>query len=830
MDGRWGDGGPRDRGERHGRRRGGGNDRFDDRERSLRSIFVGNVPYDATDEDLITLFSEAGHVVNLRMVNDRESGKPKGFGFCEFESPDIALSAIRLLNGREIHGRQLRLDSAASERDRDREEHTFTRNQPPPGTSVASAPQPVQQPPFVPQAPPMHGDAVSPEDAPGAITKAVASLPPEQMFELMKQMKVCIKNSPDQARQMLIQNPQLAYALLQAQVVMHLVDPQVAQSILVDDMAQVHTGRGDPMSPKRASPSSAAGNFPSGTGGGRVAKQDPMAMDHGPPPAQLPPSHGLPSSGVGPSSDHRAAESRSGPPPSGNTRDFRGPTPMDTRGPPMDSRGPPMDSRGPSMDNRGPHPMDSRGPHPMDNRGTQKDNRGPPMGGPPPMDNRGPPPMDNRGPPPMDNRGPPPMDSRGPPMDDRGPPMDNRGPPMDSRGPPMDNRGPPMDSRGPPMDNRGPPMDSRGPPMDNRRPSSEMHGPRMEMRGPGSDSHGPRDRDSRSSVPMDNRPNTGPGVPHDKRGPPAMDMRVPPPMDSRPPSYGTTHPPMESRGPAYDNRQQQQQRPPPMDNPSSMAPRSQSRDGRAGPAAVAESADRAAAMPRPGQYPSGPEYRGPSRGPQRLQDGPPLPVSTVSNPVSSSSSANTGPPPGMDRGGDHRAPRAGPGAPGAGPGAPGAGGGGDPRNQDPRSNMRPGAPPDYRKGDGHAQQAPPQLGPRGESRGPPPSSSAPGSVRGPPGLQGPPPVTSSAPPAAAPGGQEGPRGPRRGGDNSRPPVALSGASAAVASGLTAGVGDDQEKAQLIMQVLNLTDEQIALLSADQRQSIMLLREQLSTAK
>ncbi len=66
------------------------------------------------------------------------------------------------------------------------------------------------------------------EKAPEAISKAVASLPPEQMFELMKQMKLCIQNNPNEARNMLLQNPQLAYALLQAQIVMKIVDPQVA--------------------------------------------------------------------------------------------------------------------------------------------------------------------------------------------------------------------------------------------------------------------------------------------------------------------------------------------------------------------------------------------------------------------------------------------------------------------------------------------------------------------------------------------------------------------------------------------------------------------------
>ncbi len=59
-----------------------------------------------------------------------------------------------------------------------------------------------------------------PEKAPESISKAVASLPPEQMFELMKQMKTCIQQNPEEAKHMLLKNPQLSYALLQALVVM----------------------------------------------------------------------------------------------------------------------------------------------------------------------------------------------------------------------------------------------------------------------------------------------------------------------------------------------------------------------------------------------------------------------------------------------------------------------------------------------------------------------------------------------------------------------------------------------------------------------------------
>lgn len=54
--------------------------------------------------------------LHFRLVYDRETGKPKGYGFCEYKDTETAQSAMRNLNGTEIHGRQLRVDSAASQK------------------------------------------------------------------------------------------------------------------------------------------------------------------------------------------------------------------------------------------------------------------------------------------------------------------------------------------------------------------------------------------------------------------------------------------------------------------------------------------------------------------------------------------------------------------------------------------------------------------------------------------------------------------------------------------------------------------------------------------
>ncbi|VDD76291.1 unnamed protein product [Mesocestoides corti] len=181
-------------------------------EKTARSIFVGNIPYEATEEKLVELFSKAGPVVSFRLVYDRESGKPKGYGFCEYANPAIASSALRNLHNIEFNGRPLRIGPAAGEQ-----------NSAEIALTNPSVGPPLENP---------YGNPVDPAKAPEAISRAVASLPPEQMYELMKQMKLCIQNNPNEARNMLLQNPQLAYALLQAQIVMKIVDPKVAIAML----------------------------------------------------------------------------------------------------------------------------------------------------------------------------------------------------------------------------------------------------------------------------------------------------------------------------------------------------------------------------------------------------------------------------------------------------------------------------------------------------------------------------------------------------------------------------------------------------------------------
>jgi len=78
----------------------------------LMNIYVGNLSYGTTDQDLETLFSAYGTVDKATIIKDRETGKPRGFGFVEMSSPDEAAKAIEGLHGTQFGGRTLTVNEA----------------------------------------------------------------------------------------------------------------------------------------------------------------------------------------------------------------------------------------------------------------------------------------------------------------------------------------------------------------------------------------------------------------------------------------------------------------------------------------------------------------------------------------------------------------------------------------------------------------------------------------------------------------------------------------------------------------------------------------------
>jgi RNA recognition motif-containing protein len=77
-----------------------------------RRLYVGNLPYKATDEDLTALFSQAGAVDNVRVMRDQATGRARGFAFVEMVSDDDAQKAISQFNEYQLDGRALVVNEA----------------------------------------------------------------------------------------------------------------------------------------------------------------------------------------------------------------------------------------------------------------------------------------------------------------------------------------------------------------------------------------------------------------------------------------------------------------------------------------------------------------------------------------------------------------------------------------------------------------------------------------------------------------------------------------------------------------------------------------------
>jgi RNA recognition motif-containing protein len=75
-------------------------------------LFVGNLSFQATEEDLRELFAQAGTVETVRIITDQFTGRPRGFGFVEMATKEEAMKAVEMLNGRLFRDRNLVVDEA----------------------------------------------------------------------------------------------------------------------------------------------------------------------------------------------------------------------------------------------------------------------------------------------------------------------------------------------------------------------------------------------------------------------------------------------------------------------------------------------------------------------------------------------------------------------------------------------------------------------------------------------------------------------------------------------------------------------------------------------
>jgi len=87
------------------------------------NIYVGNLSYRMNDTDLEGVFAEFGQVISCKIINDRETGRSKGFAFVEMDNADSGKAAIETLDGKEVEGRSLKVNEARPRESRPRREY-----------------------------------------------------------------------------------------------------------------------------------------------------------------------------------------------------------------------------------------------------------------------------------------------------------------------------------------------------------------------------------------------------------------------------------------------------------------------------------------------------------------------------------------------------------------------------------------------------------------------------------------------------------------------------------------------------------------------------------
>ncbi|KAI9653813.1 MAG: hypothetical protein M1831_005680 [Alyxoria varia] len=216
-------------------------------EKANRVIFVGNIPYALTEEQIEDILRQAGKILNFRLINDTETGKPKGFGFAEFADADSAASAVRNLNNYEVMGRTLRVDysnetgGGKGDNNKPSQNNQHPQQDPPPN-GLPAIPPPIPPPNVAPSsdlpAMPLGADVPPGLTAPDAISQTLRALPPAQLLDLLSQVKNLATTEPGKATELFSREPQVAFAIFQALLLMNLVDSSTLQQVVGSQQAQ----------------------------------------------------------------------------------------------------------------------------------------------------------------------------------------------------------------------------------------------------------------------------------------------------------------------------------------------------------------------------------------------------------------------------------------------------------------------------------------------------------------------------------------------------------------------------------------------------------------
>ncbi len=216
---------------------GGGGGLMQQQQQAKNDVFVGNLAFNTTEEQLYQIFSEIGRVVKVRMVNDLETGKPRGFAFVEFEDPQAALAAIRNMNEYELNGRPLRvnfsnsshLESLANKLGMDMSSSNTAASS---ATMSQIQQQQQQQQQQQLQQHSRKGDGGMESSYGGstAIADALRGLNKAEIYDILSQFKSIADKDPDEARKLLCAHPQLPEAVLYLMSKLDMIQTPLASS------------------------------------------------------------------------------------------------------------------------------------------------------------------------------------------------------------------------------------------------------------------------------------------------------------------------------------------------------------------------------------------------------------------------------------------------------------------------------------------------------------------------------------------------------------------------------------------------------------------------
>lgn len=176
-----------------------------------KTIYVGRIPFDYTEEQVRNIFQSAGPIQDIRFVFDKETGKSKGFAFVEYFDGEAAASAVRNLDNHQVGSMKLKVDFSNE------------------GGSSAQTGQSAFE----------------------YIAMVVNEMNPDEKHQLITDFKGFTTNSRTQALELLQQSPQIGYALVQAMIETGKIDQKIADTLLPAGPQQQTKERGGRGRPKK---------------------------------------------------------------------------------------------------------------------------------------------------------------------------------------------------------------------------------------------------------------------------------------------------------------------------------------------------------------------------------------------------------------------------------------------------------------------------------------------------------------------------------------------------------------------------------------------------